>query len=736
MKRKLNCLIVAVSLLLSNNVVWGAETTITVPQTVTATENTNEENQLEVLTEQEITPEQEASPQPTEEPSLPSEEPEQPSYIKGDQIILTLDKNTATVNGNPYTLNTAPIAIEGRTYLPLRFIVDQVLQAELKWEPEKGTITVTKEGKEIVVTIGQTTALVDGVAVNLDAPPIVKNGSTLLPLRFMSDHFNISITYDKATKMITLTGPDKGPNTKPIAGFTFSKPSYVAGQVVSATSTSYDPDGHKLVDKLWSVVGEKTLTNKELSNMFKTPRAGVYTIGLQVQDQYGLWSDWTYQEITILPNEAPVITYLGTEKKEYAQGEDIRYQFFYNNEDWEAITNQKWTYRKEGEPVSKAILGKPDALFTEGTYIISLQLDDAYGNRSELVETSVHITDEVVKKELAFRFTEGHVGDIIDNYQGFNYRDYKDIEVLNKTTVPGTMLMSDSPEVVSREGILYRDSIKGAGRILLHHINNFSEMSTMGGNKRLVIVAENKTAVPVTVNLSSKTIRGPVNDILYLGQKMLNDYLTGSGTETITLAPGEKQYIYDSGTKWIKGSCISGLMDVNTTGDVTFTIASVSAWSTLSSMDGMELFLKEVHPRGTFDTTGINYSIVLDGSIPEKLLIGTGEEEWVKGYDALSNEPAQNKGNFGVSYYITITAKEDTGIILNPRADMFRGAIEWQNMGVYNIPTVGNIYSNTAKAVSLGTIKAGETKTIEYMLPNGSSAPVLLGFIPASYWDN
>ena len=63
------------------------------------------------------------------------------------------------------------------------------------------------------------------------------------------------------------------------------------------------------------MVGEKTITNKELSNMFKTPRAGVYTIGLQVQDQYGLWSDWTYQEITILPNEAPHITYLGTEKK-------------------------------------------------------------------------------------------------------------------------------------------------------------------------------------------------------------------------------------------------------------------------------------------------------------------------------------------------------------------------------------------------------------------------------------
>ena len=731
MRKKLSCLVVAISLLLSNQIVVSAEELVTTEEVMM---NENELDEVEENVQQEVPHLPNDENNEVEEPTLPEEDSTQ--YIKGDQIILTLEQSSALVNGKAYTLNTPPIAIEGRTYLPLRFIVEQVLQAQLEWQQETGTIIVSKDGKEIVVTIGKNTALVNGEEIQLDAPPVVKNGSTLLPVRFMSEQFNISISYDKETKIITLIGPDKGPNTKPMASFKFSQSTYVAGQSVSATSMSYDPDGHKLVDKLWCVVGEKTLTNKELSNMFKTPRAGSYTIGLQVQDEYGLWSDWTYQEITILPNEAPVITYLGTEKRSYGQGEDIEYQYFYKNEEWEAITNQKWTYRKEGEPVSKAILGKPDALFTEGTYIVGLQIDDAYGNRSELVEVSVHITDEVVKKELAFRFTEGNIGDIIDNYQGFNYREYQDIENLNKTTIPGTMMMSDTPEVERREGILYRDSIRGAGRILIHHINDFSEASTMGGNKRLVMVAENKTAEPATLTLTNKTIRGPVDDILFLGQKMLSDYLMGSAPETITLMPGEKQYIYDSGTKWIKGSCIAGLMDVDTTGDVTFTIAAVSAGSTLTSMEGMELFLKEVHPRGTFDTVGINYNITLDGSVPEKILIGTGEEEWVKGYDAITSEPAQNKGNFGVSYYITITAKEDTGIILNPRADMFRGAIEWQGLGVYNIPTVGNIYSNTAKAVSLGTIKAGETRTIEYMLPNGSSAPVLLGFIPQSYWDN
>ena len=734
MKRKLSVLVMGICLVLSNQMEVKAEQ---VAKTNVSFIN-GKSSILEETIPKDTLPIEEGGTFQKEEPIAEKESTleETTETVQEEQIILTLNQNDALVNGVPYTLNAPPMAIEGKTYLPLRFIVEQVLHAQLDWQPESETITISKDDKQIILVIGKNMALVNGEEIELDAPPIIKGGSILLPGRFISEQFNITISYDKVTKKITLTGFTKETNTKPIASFNFSMPTYVAGQVVSATSTSYDPDGHKLVDKLWCIVGEKTITNKELSNMFKTPRAGTYTIGLQVQDEYGLWSDWTYQDITILPNQAPSITYLGTEKKDYAQGEELIFQYLYENEEWEAITNQKWTYRKEGEDKSKAILGKPDALFTEGTYIISLELDDAYGNRSQIVETNIHITDEVLKQELAFRFTEGNIGDIIDNYQGFNYREYQDVKLSSKTTVAGTMIMSDSPEVVTREGILYRDSIQGTGRILIHHINNFSDISVIGENKRLVMVAENKANEVVTITLANKTIKGPVDDILLLGQKVLNEYLVGSESEIITLMPGEKKYIYDSKTKWVKGSCIAGLMDVKTTGNVVFTMAAVSQGSTLDTMEGMELLLKQVHPRGTFDTIAINYDITLDGSIPEKILIGTGQEEWVKGYDAITNEVAYNRGNFGVSYNITITAKEDTGIILNPRADMFRGAIEWQGLGVYNVPTIGNIYSNTAKAVSLGTIKAGETKTIEYMLPNGSSAPVLLGFIPKSYWEN
>lgn len=748
MKKKLVSVLVALSLFAQSTAMWAEESSNTTSgndSSIVQEETKQEEEQQQVDEEAEQKDEiqdvgaQEQNSESTIVAETPSEKSSAAaSIIKGDEFILTVGSKSYKLNGNAYTLTAGPISVEGRTYLPIRFVSDKVIEGTLSFNQTTGVAVIKKDTVTLQMTVGNKGAYLNGGAITLDSAPMVVNGTTYVPVRILSSYFGISVDYNSKTGVIKIVGKDKGINTKPIAGFNFSQSSYTEGQIVKATSTSYDPDGHNLVDKLWSVIDSENnvVTNKELVNIFKLPKAGNYRIGLKVQDKYGLWSDWVYKDITILPNQAPVITYLGSVNNSYAQGEKITYQYFYDNESWESITNEKWTYRHADEDISKAILGKPDALFTEGDYIVSLQIDDAFGNRSELYETTIHITEQVLSKELNFRFTQGQVGDIVDNYQNFNYRDYEDAEIASKSMVDGTMIMSDSPEEVTREGILYRDVINGRGRLLIHHINKFSDSSVSGGTKRLVVVAENKTNQPQTVTLTNKTIKGPVTDILYLGQKLLYDYLVGSAPEVITLKPGEKKYIYDSTTKWKQQTCISGLMDISTTGDVTFTMAAVSAGTTLDTMSGMELFLQAVHPRGTFEGIGINYKLNLDGSKPTKLVLGNGEEEWVKGYDALMQDEAYNKGNYGVSYYITITATEDMGILLNPRANVFRGAIEWKGQGVYNIPSSGTIFSNTAKAVSLGTIKAGETKTFEYMLPNGSSAPVVIAFIPKSYWND
>lgn len=657
--------------------------------------------------------------------------------ISGDEFTFTVNLKKYYKNGNAYTSTGEPLSINGKNYLPLRLVVDKILGGELTFNQLAGTMVIKKEDTTLQMTIGSKSGFLNGMAISLDSCPVVKNGTTYIPVAVLRDYFDFEVTYDSKYKCIKIIGEDKGANGAPIAQFKFIQDSYIAGQVIKASNTSYDPEEHHLKDKLWCVINsqQEIVMDKELSNIFRLPKSGTYKIGLKVQDQYGLWSEWSYKKITILPNELPEIAYLGTKKESYAQGEKIEYQFYYENETWEEIVNEKWTYRRVGEEYSKAMIGQPRELFEEGDYIITLELDDSYGNRSEVRETTVHITDEILSSELRYRFTQGNVGDLINNYKDFNYRDYEDAKLYHTSLVPGTMIMSDSPEEVNQEGILYRDKINGTGRLLLHHINCFSDYSVAFGEKRLVVVAENKTSKPVKLTLGNKTIRGPVTDIMHLGQRVLYDYLAGTQDEVLTLKPGEKRYIYDSGSKWKQDTCISGLMDVTTTGDVTFTVAAVSSGSTLGSIAYLTHLYPNIHPRGTFEGIGIKYKLNVDSTKPTKIVIGNGQSEWVKGYDALTHQVAYNKGNYGITYYITITASEDTGILLNPRANVFRGAVKWVGEGVYNAPNTGTIFSNPSKAVSLGMIKEGETKTLEYMLPNGSAAPIVLAFIPESYWD-
>lgn len=655
-----------------------------------------------------------------------------------NKVILKLNDTLAIVGGVKENLFAPPTVINGTTLLPMRFVAEKVVGGKVDWDSKTKTVTMEKGDTVIKVTIGSKIAVVNGKQIELLVAPIIKNDSTLIPLRFFSENFDVKVDYDSATKVITLdkskNGNDKEEiieiNNAPIASFYF-RDQYVAGQIVEALSTSYDPDGDQIIDELWAVVGEKTSTNSKLSNIFKTPKAGIYTIGLKVQDSKGLWSEWTYEAVTILPNMAPVITSLVPTKSSFAQGELIEFKdYTYENESWEDVTEGKWTYRKVDEPVNRATLGKPNMLFTEGDYVVTLYLDDEYGNRSEGFESVIHISNEVKDTELNYKFSNGKIGEWIDNFNTFNYLTYKQVDIVDKSYVDGTLIMSDSPEEVFGRGILYQDTMSDNGRLLIHHINKVSSSV----KQRLVFVMENPTDQIVNVTLKNKAIKGPATDILRVGQLCLNEYLSGMiPPEVFTLQPGEKKYFYDK--NWSYGTCISAHIDVEVEGTAKFIIANLEAGDTLSSIDNLYYYPPDgVHYSGTYDKVGINYTLNLSGEQPERLSLGIAHSgEWIIGYDARTGARVENAGNFGVSHYITVTAQEDMGVILNNRGGIFQGAVKW-NDTVHNMPGKGTFSGTTTKAVVLGTIKKGETVTIEYLLPNGSAAPTLIGFIPRKYW--
>lgn len=695
----------------------------------------------EVKKEEDIFPEQIEEIQKIEALEEINEKQEVRDFGNQKEMILQLDSTLALINGEEHTLTARPKVIEGSTYLPLRFMGDMLLEAAVEWDASSRRVTITKDTTKVEVTIGKNKAYINGDEIVIDNPPIIVDNITYLPLRTTAGLFSIQTDYDESIRQITLV-KIKGDSYKPpvkkpaIAQFSFEHGEYTAGQIVKAIDNSFHEEGLVITDKLWMINFDETKTNKKLENMFSKPGAGTYLVSLKVEAGKDNWSEWTTNEITIKPNEKPIVTTFFPTKESYAGGEIMDFTYTYENEPWEGIKATRWTYRKLGEDLSRAVVEKPKYIFHQGQYIITLQLQDDYGNWSDVKEANVEITSESRQKELEYRFTKGEPGDIIDNFDNFNYSTYREVPSDITTFKEGTLYLSDSPENVKANGILYRDTVGGLGRILIHHHNSFTEEENIAEPKKLVLVADNPTDKPVSFTISNRSAKGPSPDILFVGQLVLRDYLKGAPPENYTLQPGEQMVIYDSSSKrWEKGQLISVQMDFDISGSLELTTVALGKSTSISNIEYLPELDKDVHPRGTFDKTDIYHEIITDSSEPTKLVLGAGAAEWLTGYDAITGETVQNRGNFAVNYKIKITATEDIGVMLNPRAGLFRGAMKWDNEEPFLAPSRGYIMGHNSKGVMLGVIKAGETKTLHYSLPNGSASPVILVFMPKEHWN-
>ncbi|WP_454193321.1 leucine-rich repeat domain-containing protein [Paenibacillus sp. Marseille-Q7038] len=113
----------------------------------------------------------------------------------------------AYVGDKPYSLRVAPFIEKGRTYVPLRFISEQ-LGAGVTWDQTKKQVTIQKNDTFIQWTAGNRQVKVNDKIVLYDAPLMLKGGVTCIPLRFVSEQLGIKVGYINSSKT-TLIFADK-----------------------------------------------------------------------------------------------------------------------------------------------------------------------------------------------------------------------------------------------------------------------------------------------------------------------------------------------------------------------------------------------------------------------------------------------------------------------------------------------------------------------------------------------
>ncbi len=121
------------------------------------------------------------------------------------QIKLWIGSKYAKVFGMMIENDVAPQVVNDRTMLPIRFVAE-ALGATVNWtEAEPDKVQINKEGKIIDLYIGSAEAYVDGNKTMLDSPAFIENDRTFLPVRFISENLGAIVAWDEATEKVTIT---------------------------------------------------------------------------------------------------------------------------------------------------------------------------------------------------------------------------------------------------------------------------------------------------------------------------------------------------------------------------------------------------------------------------------------------------------------------------------------------------------------------------------------------------
>jgi len=127
-------------------------------------------------------------------------------------IKFYIDSTTYYVNNAAKTMDAAPIILESRTVLPIRYVAE-TLGASVDWQPDEQKVTTIFNGKTVELWIGQNSARVDGNYKLIDpdnpnvVPVIIPPGRTMLPLRFIAENLGCRVDWNDTLKEVTVTYP-------------------------------------------------------------------------------------------------------------------------------------------------------------------------------------------------------------------------------------------------------------------------------------------------------------------------------------------------------------------------------------------------------------------------------------------------------------------------------------------------------------------------------------------------
>ncbi|OWR30012.1 N-acetylmuramoyl-L-alanine amidase [Saccharibacillus sp. O23] len=103
---------------------------------------------------------------------------------------------------------------QGTTMVPIRVISEQLGYA-VNWQKSTGHVTIGSEPSQIVLTIGSLNADSPLGSISLTQAPFIQSNTTYVPLRFVGTQMGLGVKWEQASQTVLLQSPIEAPPVPP-----------------------------------------------------------------------------------------------------------------------------------------------------------------------------------------------------------------------------------------------------------------------------------------------------------------------------------------------------------------------------------------------------------------------------------------------------------------------------------------------------------------------------------------
>jgi hypothetical protein len=147
---------------------------------------------------------------PAREPSLTGssvpEAPQDSDMAEATDVVPSPRMPTVMLNGGPLVADVEPELVKGQMHTGFRALFSAT-GARIEWLAEQRTARCVTDSLVVEVPIGSRIATVNGRHVDMGAVATIKNGRTMIPLRFFGQVTSSIVSWDAQTRVASVQTP-------------------------------------------------------------------------------------------------------------------------------------------------------------------------------------------------------------------------------------------------------------------------------------------------------------------------------------------------------------------------------------------------------------------------------------------------------------------------------------------------------------------------------------------------